>query len=601
MNELIASVNALKIGKASGPDGILAEMIKCTLHEIAPVLLPLYNRILNTGHFPSAWSKSILCPLFKAGSLTDPNNFRGISLIDVLNKILTGMMHNRLYKWAEENNKIDEAQAGFRKGCSTTDNFFVLMSMVQKYLSKKGGRFYFIFIDFTKAFDKVDHTELIECLIRKGVSGKFLRLLISMYSSLCSCVRLNNQDRTEYFSCNFGTRQGCKLSPILFSLLINELLEELRQSGIRGIQISAECEEVMALGYADDIAEGSDSVITLQSLINMTSGFCLRKKMQVNLSKTKIIVFRNGGFLRNYEKWYFHGQPIEVVSAYKYMGLTVTPKLIWTRAKETLATQARKSIISIYKMQHNIGYFDYSDLFKLFDTMIKPVLLYGAELLGFEVSDIIENVQNQFCKRFLKLPVTTYHVLARGECGRYPLFIDYYCKCIRYWIRLIRMDDTRYPYHCYRMLRRLDDAGRITWASKVKEILFKYGFGYVWVNENVGDEVMFLKAFKQRLMDCAKQEWRESVSESRKAYYYRNYMTDLTVAKYIFYNIPFKFRIALSKLRCSVHTLHIEVGRQNDVSAENRLCYVCNSRVIEDEFHFIMNCSARSVFATFIN
>ena len=224
--------------------------------------------------------------------------------------------------------------------------------------------------------------------------------------------------------------------------------------------------------------------------------------------------------------------------------------------------------------------------------MIKPVLLYGAELWGFEVSDIIENVQNQFCKRFLKLPVTTYHVLARGECGRYPLFIDYYCKCIRYWIRLIRMDDTRYPYHCYRMLRRLDDAGRITWASKVKEILFKYGFGYVWVNENVGDEVMFLKAFKQRLTDCAKQEWRESVSESSKAYYYRNYMTDLTVAKYIFYNIPFKFRIALSKLRCSVHTLHIEVGRQNDVSAENRLCYVCNSHVIEDEFHFIMNCSA---------
>ena len=123
----------------------------------------------------------------------------------------------------------------------------------------------------------MDHTELIECLIRKGVSGKFLRLLISIYSSLCSCVRLNNQDRTEYFSCNIGTRQGCKLSPILL---------------------------------------GSDSVITLQSLINMTSGFCLRKKMQVNLSKTKIIVFRSGGFLRNYEKWYFRGQPIEVVSAY---------------------------------------------------------------------------------------------------------------------------------------------------------------------------------------------------------------------------------------------------------------------------------------------
>ena len=65
MNELISSVNGLKIGKASDPDGILAEMIESTLHEIVPILLPLYNRILSTGQFPAAWSKSILCPLFK--------------------------------------------------------------------------------------------------------------------------------------------------------------------------------------------------------------------------------------------------------------------------------------------------------------------------------------------------------------------------------------------------------------------------------------------------------------------------------------------------------------------------------------------------------
>ena len=78
-------------------------------------------------------------------------------------------------------------------------------------------------------------------------------------------------------------------------------------------------------------------MISLPSLINITSVFCLCKKMDVNLSKTKIVVFRNGGFLRNYEKWYFRGKRIEVVSAYKYMGLTITPRLIWTRAKETLA------------------------------------------------------------------------------------------------------------------------------------------------------------------------------------------------------------------------------------------------------------------------
>ena len=116
---------------------------------------------------------------------------------------------------------------------------------------------------------------------------------------------------------------------------------------------------------------------------------------------------------------------------------------------------------------------------------------------------LLKMFKTDFVKGFRSCQLQHIMFLLGGECGRYPLFLDD-CKCIRYWIRLIRMDDTRYPYHCYRMLRRLDDAGRITWASKVKDILFKYGFGYVWVNENVGNEVMFFKAFKQRLMDCAK-------------------------------------------------------------------------------------------------
>ena len=68
------------------------------------------------------------------------------------------------------------------------------------------------------------------------------------------------------------------------------------------------------------------------------------------------------------------------------------------------------------------------------------------------------------------------------------------------------------------MLRNLDNSGRITWATKVKNILFNYGFGYAWVNENVGDENLILKTFKQRLLDCGKQEWHENVFESSKAF-----------------------------------------------------------------------------------
>ena len=96
--------------------------------------------------------------------------------------------------------------------------------------------------------------------------------------------------------------------------------------------------------------------------------------MKINMSKTKIIVFRNGGYLRENEKWYFNGHRIETVSNYKYMGIFVTPKIIWSSAKEGLSIQAKRGIITMSKLKNAIGYFEYHEFFKLFDSMIKPIL-----------------------------------------------------------------------------------------------------------------------------------------------------------------------------------------------------------------------------------
>lgn len=197
----------------------------------------LFNKLLDVRDFPESWGQSILCPILKKGNDNDPNNYRCISLIDVLNKTFTGTLNDRIYKYCIENNKIDEAQAGFRKGYSTTDNIFTLHAMVQKYLSKRGGRFYCLFIDFTKAFDTVDHYKLLSSLNNKGIGGKVFKILLSMYKKLKSCVRAN-QSFTEFFDCNVGTRQGCKLSPILFSLFINDIVQELRSNCQNGLFIS---------------------------------------------------------------------------------------------------------------------------------------------------------------------------------------------------------------------------------------------------------------------------------------------------------------------------------------------------------------------------
>ena len=124
-------------------------------------------------------------------------------------------------------------------------------------------------------------------------------------------------------------------------------MQELRYNCPHGIFVSQNIPEIFVLLYADDITNCADTVRNLQIQLNIVELFCLNTGMVVNIGKTKIIVFRNGGFLRRNEKWYYQGQQIEVVSFYKYMGLLFTPKLVWTKTKENLAEKAYKAIITI--------------------------------------------------------------------------------------------------------------------------------------------------------------------------------------------------------------------------------------------------------------
>ena len=102
--------------------------------------------------------------------------------------------------------------------------------------------------------------------------------------------------------------------------------------------------------------------------------------MYVNFKKTEIMVFRNGGPLRNYDKWKLNDEILKVTSCYKYMGLVFSPKLSWSKAKTKLCAQSRKAIFTIKRFQYNYGNFQHHEIFKLFDSMVVPILTNGSEL-----------------------------------------------------------------------------------------------------------------------------------------------------------------------------------------------------------------------------
>ena len=122
--EIINSTKSIHTNRSPGPDGVCIEMLKETLTTILPYLKVLFNDSFNSGIYPEDWEESILCPIYKNGNKTSPENYRGISLICSLCKIFNGILTKRLQSWCEDNQVIDESQAGFRKNYSTIDNIF---------------------------------------------------------------------------------------------------------------------------------------------------------------------------------------------------------------------------------------------------------------------------------------------------------------------------------------------------------------------------------------------------------------------------------------------------------------------------------------------
>ena len=145
----------------------------------------------------------MLVPIYKKGDVNNVNNYRGISLLNVLSKIVGKILNNRLVEWVESENLLFQEQKGFRRGQSTIDQVFILNTMIQKYLSKRRGRFYCCFVDFAKAFDSVPHLQLWHILVKNGIHGNFLGVLRSMYNKLKSCV-LTPKGITEFFQCTIG-------------------------------------------------------------------------------------------------------------------------------------------------------------------------------------------------------------------------------------------------------------------------------------------------------------------------------------------------------------------------------------------------------------
>ena len=454
---------------------------------------------------------------------------------------------------------------------------------------------YVAFIDFKKAFDSVQHNKLLQLLQDTGIKGKFFCSLKSMYDSLVSCVR-SNGEYSDLFDCPVGVRQGCGLSPTLFSLFINQLANHINSTGVHGVQLLPTFIEIFILLFADDVALISTTPGGLQVQLNNLSISCSTLGLKVNKNKSKVMVFRKGGFLGEREKWYFDGEILEVVNSYCYLGYTFTTMLSGNIGTAHLSTKAKKALYLLCRAFQNCKEMSKEVFFKIFDSKIQPILLYSSEIWGLQRLDKIEKVHILACKRYLGVPLKTPNKLVYSELGRYPLYVNSHIKTVKYWFRLLEMDANRLPKQAYLMLVNLDKKGKKCWVSGIREILGKTGFFDVWLNQGVTNVKLFLLEFKQRLIDIYLQDWTASIRDKERYVLYSSIHGGFGNVDYLNNVNVFCLRVALTQIRLGVLPLRNNTERFSE-RPDSRFCLFCKN-VNEDEHHFLYVCPLYSGLRT---
>lgn len=587
--EVTESILHLKANKAAGADGIIPEIFKQSSGKITPFLVHLFNTVFSSGQYPEAWTEAIIHPLHKKGNIHEPDNYRGISLLNVCSKLYSYIINKRLTRWVEDNDVLGDIQAGFRKDHSTIDHIFTLLSMIQRHLLRN-RKLYVAFIDFRKAFDFISHCKLWPILYKTGIRGKMLQTIQSMYNIVKARVR-NGSNLTDAFFCRKGLKQGEITSPLLFSLFINELAMDIIKYGRHGVQLLPDLVELFILLFADDIVLLSDTIVGLQNQLNVLARNCAELDLHVNLEKSNIVIFRNGGYISKKEIWCYNGQNVAIVNSYKYLGFFLTTRITFSTALEEMANKARKGVTDIFRTLWRLGDFSATIFLKLFDAQIKPMLLYGSEIWGLNQHKSVENVHTFALKKLLNVSPRTPNDMAYGETGRYPLYICSFTSCIKFWLRLTRMDSSRLPRKAYNMLLSLHNSGKFCWASRVHRTLYTFGFGFVWENQGVQIPNAFINMFKQRLIDCHSQNWHEHVNSSNRFCVYRLFKMSISLEPYFaavtnkhIRDVLIRFRIGASKIR--THKLRYVAHTPEDL-----MCPLCNA-VCENEMHTLFFCNS---------
>jgi hypothetical protein len=394
---------------------------------------------------------------------------------------------------------------------------------------------------------------------------------------------------SERINLTEGLLQGDSLSPLLFCLFIADIQERLEKEGFAGIKIS-DTGRVQLLLYADDTVVLAKTAGEMHKKIRILSEYFDELGLKVNLSKTKIIVFRKGGKLGREACFFFKGEQIECVNTYTYLGVLFSSSGLFSKATKARKSSARAisgKVIQILKRGRSDSLVSAN---KLFEACVSTSLLYCSAVWGLRHTEEIEGIQTSFYRRLLGLSWKSPGVMIRLETGRVKLIYNILLHSFALIKRVECMDSHRYPYQVLTQLRHLhalDPNSKRNWYSEFTRMVNSLGIqeNAEWQNNEIRRGWMRLLWNKDK----------STVSESHNLSFYAgyaNFCSDLPVcANYLNIGMSWSDKILLAQ--CRLMSNYVFYGRDVfsfEFSANCSCCNLGQQDHPDEMWHMIKDC-----------
>ena len=380
MKEMKSVIQGLKSNKSTCVSDINMKIFKDALITLLVEFTHLINVCLDKSKMPTQWKVGTVTPIPKGAPSLNMGDYRPISVLPAPSKVIERLVYNQLVYYLECNMLLDSRQHGFRKNHSTVS---AILEVVQ-YLYERtdvGDTVHCAFIDYSKAFDTIDHEILCKKLYAIGFNRQIVCWCRNYLDSRCQSVKFGEQI-SPLLPISCGVPQGSILGPLFFIIYVNDLLKLFPYDGVK-ITLYAD-DTVLYISHQDP----SKAASLLEEGLRRLSNWCVKNKMTINVKKTKHMIL--SPIVCGMKNVLLNGEILDIVHIYNYLGVKIDDKLSF---EPFLREKCNKVNMRIYQLSKLRKYITINVASLIYKQTILPAIEYADQMVESGPSDKIDRLQ----------------------------------------------------------------------------------------------------------------------------------------------------------------------------------------------------------------